>query len=77
MFTLGFTEIIVIIIVVIIVIKPEDLPKFFKKMGRFYGEAKKSYGDINKIKDDFIKIAEIDDIETEKILKKPIKTLKK
>jgi len=66
MFTLGYTEIVVIIIVIIIVIKPEDLPKFLRKIGRIYGEIKKSYNDVSKIKDDFIKIAETEDIETEK-----------
>ena len=81
MFTLGLTEIIVIVIVIIIIIKPEDLPRFLKKTSRFYGEIKKSYNEVTKIKEDFIKIAETNDeinnIKTEKILKTPIKEPKK
>lgn len=41
MFGLGFTEIIIILVVILVVVKPEDLPKFFKKIGQLYRELKK------------------------------------
>jgi len=61
MFTLGLTEIFVIIIVTIIIIKPEDLPKFLRKIIKCYREIRKSFNDVSKIKDDFIKISETTD----------------
>ena len=66
MFTLGLTEIFVIIIVTIIIIKPEDLPKFLRKIIKFYREVRKSFNDVNKIKDDFIHISETTDIKNKK-----------
>jgi Sec-independent protein translocase protein TatA len=69
MFTLGLTEIIVIIIVIIILVKPEDLPGFMRKIGRLYNEVKKAYKDVNKIKDDFVNIADPTDIEIKNIKK--------
>ena len=66
MFTLGLTEIFVIIIVTIIIIKPEDLPKFLRKIIKCYREVRKSFNDVNKIKDDFIHISETTDTKNKK-----------
>lgn len=43
MFGIGFWETIAIIIIIIIVIKPEDIPKFVYRAGKFLGEIKRSY----------------------------------
>ncbi len=43
MFGIGFWETIVIILIILIVIKPDDLPKFFHKMGKIIGEIRHSY----------------------------------
>ena len=66
MFGLGFTEIIIILVVILVVVKPEDLPKFFKKIGKFYRELKKTCSDVNKMKDDFIKLADAEETEEDK-----------
>jgi sec-independent protein translocase protein TatB len=60
MFGLGLTEIVVIVIVVLIVVKPQDLPSFFKSVGKSYGEVKKTCNDVKDMKDEFIKLAEVD-----------------
>jgi sec-independent protein translocase protein TatB len=36
MFGLDFTEILVIVVVALIFLKPEDLPKVFRRLGQFY-----------------------------------------
>jgi sec-independent protein translocase protein TatB len=59
MFGIGLGEIVLIILLLIIFIKPEDLPKFFRTMGKIYGEAKKAYNEVISVKDQIIK--EIDD----------------
>jgi Sec-independent protein translocase protein TatA len=41
MFGLGIWEILIILLAVIIFIKPEDLPKFFRKVGNLYGQIKR------------------------------------
>lgn len=46
MFGLGIWELLVIFIVVIIFIKPEDLPRFFRKVGKMYGELKRYNDEI-------------------------------
>ncbi len=38
MFGLGFWEIIVILLMVIVFVKPKDLPRFARKIGRYYGK---------------------------------------
>lgn len=60
MFGLGITEIFVIVVIVIVLIRPEDLPGFFKSMGKSYGEIKKTCNEAKKMKDDFINLAETD-----------------
>jgi len=71
MFGLGFTEIIVILIIVIVAVKPEDLPNLMKKVGKSYGDVKKTCSEVSKMKDDFVKLADVD-IET--IVKEKAKT---
>jgi sec-independent protein translocase protein TatB len=41
MFGISFSELFVILVVVLIVVKPEDLPKFFRGLGRIYGQLKR------------------------------------
>lgn len=55
MFGIGFSELVLIGLVVIVFIRPEDLPVFFRKLGRIYREIKKAYDELTKVKDDFIK----------------------
>lgn len=38
MFGLGFWEIVVILLVAVVFIRPQDLPKVARKMGRYYGK---------------------------------------
>ncbi len=40
MFGLGFIEILVIFLAVIVFVNPKDLPTFFRKLGRVYGQIK-------------------------------------
>ena len=51
MFGIGLSEIAVIALVAIIFIKPEDLPAFFRKAGKFYAKIKKAYDEVNQVKD--------------------------
>ena len=60
MFGIGFSEIILICLAMIIFIRPDDLPKFLRTIGRYYGKAKKLYNEIIMVKDRIIK--EIDEV---------------
>jgi len=60
MFGLGFTEILVIIVIIIVVMKPEDLPGLFKKVGKGYGDVKKTVNEVKQLKDDFVSLADVD-----------------
>ncbi|PKL09478.1 MAG: hypothetical protein CVV51_03590 [Spirochaetae bacterium HGW-Spirochaetae-7] len=55
MFGIGLSEILVLFLVAVVFIRPEDLPAFFRKMGKLYAEAKKTYDDVVAMKDDFIR----------------------
>lgn len=66
MFGLGFTEIIIILVVILVAIKPEELPGFFRKIGKLYHELKKTCSDVNKMKDDFIKLADAEEAREDK-----------
>ena len=59
MFGIGFAEVIVILVVMIIFIRPEDLPKTMRTLGRFYGKIKAIQKEIMNTKDQIIK--EIDE----------------
>ncbi len=43
MFGIGFSEIMVILIVVILLVKPDNIPNFVRKVGKIFGQLKKSY----------------------------------
>jgi sec-independent protein translocase protein TatB len=62
MFGIGFSELVLIGLILIIFIKPEDLPKFFRTLGKLYGQLKKSYDDVVSVKDKILK--EIDSAVT-------------
>ncbi len=55
---IGFSELIVIALVLIIFIRPDDLPAFFRKLGKLYAELKKAYDELTEVKDAFIKEVE-------------------
>ena len=55
MFGIGFSELAVIAIVLLVMIRPEDLPAFFRKLGRLYAQAKKAYAEVASMKDDFLR----------------------
>jgi sec-independent protein translocase protein TatB len=55
MFGIGFSEIVIIALVVIVFVRPDDLPAFIRKAGKFYGQAKKTYGEIVSFKDEFMR----------------------
>ncbi|MDR2742329.1 MAG: hypothetical protein LBB98_09285 [Treponema sp.] len=55
MFGIGFSEIVLVGLIFIIFIKPEDLPKFFRTLGRLYGKFKKSYDEVIAIKNKILK----------------------
>jgi sec-independent protein translocase protein TatB len=59
MFGLGTSELVLIGIVALIFVKPEDLPKLFRWLGRIYGKAKAAYNEVLSFKDQVIK--EIDE----------------
>ena len=65
MFGISLPEIILILVVVIIFVRPEDLPKFLRSAGRFYGKAKRMYKEIIGITNQVVKemnsIASMDD----------------
>ncbi len=58
MMGIGFSELVVIVLVVLVFIKPEDLPAFFRKLGKIYAELKKGYDELTAVKDDFIREVE-------------------
>jgi sec-independent protein translocase protein TatB len=62
MFGIGFSELVLIGLILIIFIKPEDLPKFFRTLGKLYGQMKKAYDDVVSAKDKILK--EIDEAAT-------------
>lgn len=59
MFSLGLSEILIILLVMIVFIKPEELPEFFRKVGRLFGE-------LNRMKNNLKKMAETKPEEDDK-----------
>ena len=55
MFGIGFSEVALIALIVIVFIKPEDLPAFFRKLGRLYAQAKNAYKEVTAVKDEFLR----------------------
>ena len=59
MFGIGFSEVILLALVAVILIKPDDLPGFFRKAGKFYGKVKAAYKEVAAVKDDFLREMEV------------------
>jgi len=59
MFGIGFSEVALIALLLIIVIKPDDLPAFFRKLGRLYAQAKNAYKEVTAVKDEFLREMDI------------------
>lgn len=55
MFSIGFSELAIIALVLIVMIRPDDMPAFFRKMGRLYGQIKSAYKEMAAVKDEFLK----------------------
>ncbi|MDR0554257.1 MAG: hypothetical protein LBG76_05605 [Treponema sp.] len=55
MFGIGLSEILIVCLVIIIFIRPNDLPKFLRTMGRLYGKARKIYRELASMKDQIIR----------------------
>jgi len=55
MFGISLPEVILILVVIIIFVRPEDLPKFLRSAGRFYGKAKRMYKEIIGITNQVVK----------------------
>ena len=55
MFGIGFSELAIIALVLIVMIRPKDMPAFFRKMGRLYGQIKSAYKEVAAVKDEFLK----------------------
>lgn len=43
MFGIGGLEMVLVGLVLLIVVRPEDLPKVFRQLGQWYGEARRIY----------------------------------
>lgn len=59
MFGIGLSEIVVLVFIAILLIRPEDLPTFFRKAGRFYAKVKNAYKEVAAVKDDFLREMEV------------------
>jgi Sec-independent protein translocase protein TatA len=59
MFGIGFSEMAIIALVVMVLVRPEDLPAFFRKLGKFYGQLKRAYQEMISVKDQFIREMDI------------------
>jgi Sec-independent protein translocase protein TatA len=59
MFGIGFSEFFIIAFVIILFVKPEDIPKVFRFLGKIAGKAKAAYNEVLEIKDQIVK--EIDE----------------
>lgn len=55
MFGIGFNELLVIFVVVLIFIRPQDLPKIFRALGKWYAKLKALYQELVAMKDTMVK----------------------
>lgn len=55
MFGIGWNELLVIFVVVIVFVRPKDLPKLFRQIGKLYGKLKSAYAELVSTKDQIIK----------------------
>lgn len=63
MFGIGWAELLVIICVIILFIRPDDLPKLLRRLGRIYSRLRKTYNQILEMKHDIISGLETEDTE--------------
>lgn len=59
MFGIGFTELVVIVLVGIVFIRPDDLPAFFRKVGKIVAEIRGAYNEVVAVKDEFLREIDI------------------
>jgi len=72
MFGIGFSELLVILCIVMLLVRPKDLPKVFRTLGKLVGKVKGLYDEIISIKERIIKdIDEVAAAEKENERKKP------
>jgi sec-independent protein translocase protein TatB len=55
MFGIGFSEILVLLVILIVFVRPGDLPRFLRTLGRLYGRARAAYRELVTIKDRFLR----------------------
>lgn len=61
MFDIGFTELLLIFVVTLLVVGPEKLPTVARKMGRFFGQIKRTF---NQVKHDVEQELEIEAVKS-------------
>ena len=66
MFGLGFWEVVIIVVVLIIALKPEDIPHFFRKVGKIYKEIADFNAQICKMIKDMDTVIEDTETSSEK-----------
>jgi len=54
MFGIGLSELVVILCVAIVFIRPKDLPRLLRRLGRLYARAKAAYDQIIAARDDLV-----------------------
>jgi Sec-independent protein translocase protein TatA len=59
MFGVGFSEFLIIAFAIILFIKPEDIPKVFRFLGKLAGKARAAYDEAVSVKDRIMN--EVDD----------------
>jgi sec-independent protein translocase protein TatB len=55
MFGIGLSEFLVILCVIIVLVRPKDLPKVFRLLGKIVGQLKRAYAEIVATKDKLVK----------------------
>jgi Sec-independent protein translocase protein TatA len=60
MFGVGFSEFLIIAFAIILFIKPEDIPKVFRFLGKLAGKARAAYNEAVSVKDKIM--SEIDSV---------------
>lgn len=66
MFGIGLSELLVILCVIIIFVRPRDLPKLFRRLGRMYAQLRSFYDQIAATKDDLMHEIEMEAASAEK-----------
>ncbi len=62
MFGIGLTELLIIVIVALVFIGPEKMPDFAKKLGRIFGDLKRTGDDLKKtVKEEMVQELPDDD----------------